>query len=298
MTMDTWTHPQNASDWLKRMMTLRPVVLLLLILLVLMAELRFDWAERLVGSYLVTTNRFRPESGAIWEKGHRTEDARQVLEKIVTDKQAVQREAREAENFTQIAQTLSRGIELIISADHFRHLYNQLPPEIASELLSPYALVRIISQNEWDRTFFEPGVEGFHIYLLNTDNRVLKQLTVSADMLARVERGETPRTDTLDHLPQFENRIYPAERFFQALETVAEDVRRQAVPWPENLLKSPGRVTRVAISDEVLSGYIEMGFELAEPNRTRVVLFQGRDWAVARIRAVLEGETFEKPITF
>jgi hypothetical protein len=296
--MDAWTHPQNFNDWLRRLATLRPVVVVFVVLLVLMAELRFDWAEQILGRYLVTTNRFRPESGAIWEKGHRTEDARQLLEKIVTDKQAVQREAREAENFTQIAQTLSRGIELIISAAHFRHLYNQLPPEMAAELISPYTLMRIVSEGEWERTFFEPGVEGFNIYLLNKDNRVLKQLTVSADMLARIERGETPRTDTLDHLPQFENRIYPADRFFKALEKVSEDVRRQALPWPENLLKSPGRVTRVAISDEVLSGYIEMGFELQEPNRTRVVLFQGRDWAVARIRAVLEGETFEKPITF
>ena len=296
--MDAWTHPRDVNDWLKRLATLRPVVVVFVILLVLTAELRFDWAERLLGSYLVTTNPLRPESGAIWEKGHRTEDARQVLDKIVTDKQAVQREAREAENFTQIAQTLSRGIELIISAPHFRHLYNQLPPEIASELLSPYSMVRIISEREWERTFFEPGVEGFNIYLLNKDNRVLKQMTVSADMLTRIERGETPRTDTLDHLPQFENRIYPAQRFFKALESVSEDARRQALPWPENLLKSPGSVTRVAISDEVLSGYIEMGFELEENNRTRVVLFQGRDWAVARIRAVLEGETFEKPITF
>ncbi len=296
--MDAWTRPQNTADWLRRLVALRPVVVVFLVLLAVMSELRYDWAERLVGSYLATTNRGRPESGAIWDKGHRTEDARQVLEKIVTDKQAVQRQAREAENFTQIAETLSRGIELIISADHFRHIYNQLPPEIASELLSPYAMVRIVSAQEWDRAFFEPGVDGFNIYLLNKDNRVLRQMTVSAEVLARIERGESPRTDTLDHLPQFENRIYPAERFFKALEAVSEDVRRQAVPWPENLLKSPGRVTRVAISDEVLSGYIEMGFELEEPNRTRVVLFQGRDWAVARIRAVLEGETFEKPITF
>lgn len=296
--MDTWNQPQSINDWLKRLMTLRPLAMAILVLLVLMAELRFDWAEQLVGSYLVTTNQRRPESGAIWEKGHRTEGARQVLEKIVTDKQAVQREAREAETFTQIAQALSRGIELIISADHFRHLYNELPPEIAAELISPYTMVRFISEQEWDRSFFEPGVEGFNIYLLNKDNRVLKQLTVAADMLARIERGETPRTDTLDHLPQFENRIYPANRFFKAMETISEDVRRQIVPWPENLLRSPGRVTRVAISDEVLSGYIEMGFELKEPNRTRVVLFQGRDWAVARLRAVLEGETFEKPITF
>lgn len=296
--MDAWTHPQNFNEWLKRVLTLRPVVLVLLLSLGMISELRFDWVEHIVGSYLATTNQFRPESGAIWDKGHRTEDARQVLEKIVTDKQAVQREAREAQNFTQIAQTLSRGIELIISADHFRQLYNELPPELAAELLSPYALVRIISEKDWDRTFFEPGGSGFSIYFLNKDNRVLKQLTVSADMLARIDRGETPRTDTLDNLPQFAERIYPAERFFRVLETVSEDVRRQGVPWPENLLKTPGRVTRVAISDEVLSGYIEMGFELEEPSRTRVILFQGRDWAVTRIRSVLEGETFESPITF
>jgi hypothetical protein len=296
--MNTWSHPQTIGDWLKGMVALRPIVLVLLLSLGLIAELRFDWAEHLVGRYLVTTNPFRPESGAIWEKGHRTEDARQVLEKIVTDKQAVQREARDAQNFTQIAQALSRGIELIISADHFRHLYNELPPELAAELLSPYTLVRIVSKNEWDRAFFEPGASGFSIYFLNKDNRVLQQLTVSADMLARMEHGETPRIDRLENLPQFANRIYAADRFFRALESVSEDVRRQGVPWPENLLKSPGRVSRVAISDEVLSGYIELGFEMEEPTQTRVILFQGRDWAVARIRAVLEGETFENPITF
>jgi hypothetical protein len=296
--MDAWSHPQNINEWLKRIFTLRPVLLVLLLSIGLIAELRFDWAEHMVGRYLVTTNAFRPESGAIWEKGHRTEDARQVLEKIVTDKMAVQREARDAQNFTQIAQALSRGIELIISADHFRHLYNELPPALAAELLSPYALVHIVSKNEWDRAFFEPAASGFNIYLLNRDNRVLKQLTVSGDMLARMEHGETPRTDTLENLPQFKNRIYAADRFFKALETVSEDVRRQGVPWPENLLKSPGRVSRVAISDEVLSGYIELGFEMEEPSQTRLILFQGRDWAVARIRAVLEGETFESPITF
>ncbi|MGD9330038.1 MAG: hypothetical protein PVJ53_01935 [Desulfobacterales bacterium] len=296
--MDNWSHPQSINQWLKDASTLRTVVLVLLLALGLTSELRFDWVEHIIGRYLATTNQFRPESGAIWDKGHRTEDARQVLDKIVTDKQSVQREAREAKNFTQIAQTLSRGIELIISANHFRQIYNELPPELAAELMSPYALVRIISEKDWDRAFFEPGGSGFSIYFLNKDNRVLKQLTVSADMLARIDRGETTRTDTLDNLPQFAERIYPAERFFRALEAVSEDVRRQGVPWPENLLKTSGRVSRVAISDEVLSGYIEIGFELEEPRRTRVILVQGRDWAVTRIRSVLEGEAFESPITY
>ena len=66
--MDSWTHPQTFGDWLKRIFTLRPVALMLLLSLAVIAELRFDWAEQIIGRYLVATNQFRPESGAIWEK--------------------------------------------------------------------------------------------------------------------------------------------------------------------------------------------------------------------------------------
>ena len=296
--MDSWTAPSDLNAWMRRIFSLRPLVLILIVGLVGVSELRFDWSEQMIGRFLVTTNDRRPESGAIWEKGHRTATALQTLNQIITDKQTIQREAREAQSFSQIAQTLAQGHDVILAASHFQMLYNALPPERAGELLSPYTLIRMHSQDQWDRTFFEPADQGLHIYFLNRDNRVLHQLQIDALLLERIEQGESVRRESLDHLPQFSARIYTAAHFFSSLEQMPEDIRRNVIPWPENLLKAPGRIRRVGVSDEVLSGYIEIGMEMEEAQRTRVVLLKGRDWAVARLRAVLEGEQFQNEIEF
>lgn len=296
--MDSWTAPNDFSEWMRRMFGLRSLVVVLSICLVGVSELRFDWSEQIIGRFLMTTNANRPESGAIWEKGHRTATARQTLEQIITDRETIQREAREARSFSQIAQTLAKGRDVILAASHFQMLYNTLPPERAGELLSPYTLIRMHIQDQWDRTFFEPTEQGLRIYFLNRDNRVLHQLQIDNRRLARIEQGESVHRESLDHLPQFSERIYTAERFFTVLEQMPEDIRRNIIPWPESLLKAPGRFRRTGISDEVLSGYIEIGLELEDTQRTRVMLFRGRDWAVARLRAVLEGEQFQNEIEF
>ena len=100
--MNHWAEPKNFKEWSRRTLALRPVLVTLLVSSVLILEMRFDWVERTLGSYLATTNSARPESGAIWEKGRQTLTARKTLEKIVTDRQASRREARRAETFSQI----------------------------------------------------------------------------------------------------------------------------------------------------------------------------------------------------
>ncbi len=296
--MDSWTAPPDWNTWMRRIFGLRPLVLVLVIGLVSISELRFDWCERLIGRFLLATNVHRPESGAIWEKGHRTATALQTLNQIITDKQSVQRQVREARSFSQIAQTLAQGHDVILAASHFQALYNALPPERAGELLSPYSLIRMRSQGKWDRTFFEPAEQGLSVYFLNRDNRVLHQLQIDALLLARIEQEVNERQESLEHLPQFSGRIYDAEPFFNALEDMPEDIQRNIIPWPEKLLKTPGRIQRVGVSDEVISGHIEIGLEMEDARRTRVVMIKGRDWAVARLRSVLEGEKFQNEFEF
>ncbi len=296
--MNAWTAPGDVSTWMRRIFSLRPLAVVLTICLIGVSELRFDWSEQIIGRFLMTTNAHRPESGAIWEKGHRTATARQTIDKIITDRQTIQREAREAQSFSQIAQTLAEDHDVILAAAHFQKLYNTLPPERAGELLSPYTLIRMHTQDQWERTFFEPSEQGLRIYFLNRDNRVLHQLTVDRRLLTQIEQNASAHRESLDHLPQFTQRIYPAQRFFTALEQMPEDIRRNIIPWPESLLKAPGRCRRAGISDEVLSGHIEIGLELEDDRQTRVMLFRGRDWAVARLRAVLEGEQFQNEIEF
>ena len=286
--MTGWFEPKNFNDWLRRVLGLRPVLLVLAIACIVVLEMRFDWVERTLGAYLVTTNSTRPQSGAIWEKGRRTLTAQKTLEKIVTDRQASQREARSAETFSQIAAGLSDGDSAMLSAEHFRQLYLKLPREAAGEVLSPFELLKISAQGNWRRTYFEKNGRDLTVYLLDADNRVLRRIDVPADGMLQLEREDSLAGEALEDLANFKNRVYPAERFFEALESLPEEIRRNVILNPESLLKPSGQIIKVGISDEAVSGYIELGFEFALGGRHQVILVQGHEWAVWRLRSYLE----------
>lgn len=291
--MSDWAEPRDFKEWAKRLIGLRPILVLILVSSIFILELRFDWMERILGSYLTTTNSERPESGAIWEKSRQARTAQQTLEQILTDRQSLQREARSAATFTQIAANVTSGKGVMLSADHFRKLYLRLSPSIAHELISPFDLLGIVSDGRWHRAYFEKSDGGLMVYLLDANNRVLRQLELGSMLLSQLKRGEMALAESLDKMLIFENRIYPADRFFKALQAFPEDVRRSMVPHPETLLEIPGKIMRVGISDETQSGFIELGFEFHNGTERQVVLVQGYEWAVWRLRSSLEGLDIE-----
>lgn len=288
-----WSEPRDFREWARRVFALRPLVLILLIFGVIISELRFDWLEQTLGSYLVTTNSQRPESGAIWEIGHRTITAQQTLEQLITDRQSSQREARGAATFTQIASSLPPGQGVMLSSEHFRKLYLTLPQAIANEIVVPFELLRLFSDGSWVRTYLENEDYGLKIYLLNPENRVLREVKIPSSLLYQIKRVEIALEGMLEDLPNFENRIYPAERFFKALESLPEEDRRGVILQPERLLSMPGRIVRVGISDEAVSGFIELGFEIEDGTRCKVILLRGREWAVWILRSYLEEKALE-----
>ena len=60
------------------------------------------------------------------------------------------------------------------------------------------------------------------------------------------------------------------------------------VPNPERLLQISGQIVRVGISDEAVSGFIEIGFEIINGARRKVIIVQGHEWSVWRLRSHLE----------
>jgi hypothetical protein len=286
--MTDWAEPRDFKEWVKRIFGLRPILAVILIGCILILEMRFDWMERILGAYLVTTNFERPETGSIWEKSHQTLVARQTLEQILTDRQALQREARGAETFAQIADNVTAEKGVMLSADHFRKLYLRLAPAIAQEITSPFELLQLASNGRWHRTYFEKFGAGLIIYLLDDSNHVLRQLEINSALLSFLKRSELASAESLDQMPVFKNRIYAADRFFNALADFPEDVRRSMLPYPETLLAVSGQIVRVGISDETLSGFIELGFEILSGTQRQIVLVRGQEWAVWRLRSHLE----------
>jgi hypothetical protein len=289
--MTDWAEPKSVKEWSRRLFALRPILLTLLVSSILVLEMRFDWVERTLGAYLVTTNTARPESGAIWEKGHQTRTAQKTLEKIVTDRQNSQREARNAATFSQIAANLSAEQGAMLSADRFRRLYLKLPRTISREIISAYDLLKIAGDGNWRRTYFEKNGEGLTVYLLDDQNRVLRQIDVTSGLMLQPDRESSAAVDNLEELPKFKNRIYSANRFFEALFAFPDETRRNMILNPEALLEPAGKIVRVGISDEAVSGYIQLGFEFINGTRRQVILAQGLEWAIWQLRSNLEDRT-------
>jgi len=289
--MTDWSEPQDAKQWLGRALSIRPVMVMILILGLLVSELRFDWMEQAVGAYLATTNDRRGESGAVWELGRRTQTAREALERIVTDRQSSQRDARSALSLIEVADGLESEHAVMLSSDHFRELYLKLSPEIARQWLSPYDLLSLSSGGQWERTYVKKTAAGLIVYLLDGKNRVLRNLKMSDDLMQHIRQGGQPMALALEDVDRYAGRIYPAGRFFGALNTLPDAVRIGVVTQPEALLAAGGPIVRVGVADETVSGFIELGFEVREGSRLKVLAMQGHEWAVWQLRRRLEGRT-------
>jgi hypothetical protein len=279
-----WSEPRDFKEWLFRLFSLRAILVALVVYSLVLAELRFDWIEQLAGAYLARTNSRRPQSGAIWEKGKDTLTAQKTLEQIVTDRQSAQRLAREADTLSDIAEALVPPHGMMVSAAHFRDLYLALPPAVAAEIVPSFDLLRLQSTGRWERTYFRKFGGSMKIFLLDMENRVLRELDVPPDLLDRLRQQQDVSAGVLEDFPNLKNRIYRADRFFEALADQPEEIRRSILPAPERLLALPSPIGRVGVSDEALTGFVDIGLEFESEGRTMVMVLQARDWAVWRLR--------------
>jgi hypothetical protein len=213
-----------------------------------------------------------------------------AVDKLAADREAYQRRARNAGTLNEIVASLAPGQGVMLSAAHFRELYQRIPPGIAAEMISPFDLLRLASERNWNRVYLEKPADGLMVYLLAPNNHVLRQFKVAAATLAVMARKSAMASQSLEELPSFQNRIYSAERFFAALASLPEEDRRGLIPQPERLLEVSEQITRVGISDEALAGFIDIGVEIRSGSQRRVWLLQGQDWAVWRLRSLLEGQ--------
>ena len=286
--MPVWSEPQNLKTSLLRAMSFRGTVFLLAVLAIAMSEVRFNWVERLVGRYLVAANAYRPELGSVWDQGRLKQIATQTLEQMVTQQLSVQRDAREATSLTQLIDGLAASQGAMISAAHFKTLYSQIPESVARTLFSPMLLLRISSEKNWERTYLERENGQVGIYLLDRANHVLSYTTVSDRELKATGTEPTLFPGALEDQPEFAGRIYPADRFFMALETLPPDTQRGVISQPGLILANEGTPVRVGFSDEVTADRIRIGVEVETPQGRQTLVGMGQEWAVWQVRMLLE----------
>ncbi len=280
--------PGNIKASLDRLLAPRTLVVLLALAGVTTAEFRFDWIESAIGNYLVTTNPRRPESGTGWEQGRQSAAARQALNQFTSQRSDVQREALQATTMGQVVNGITDDRGAMISAARFVALYLKLPPVLSRELVSPYALLTRLSNGQWQRTFFQRRDQQLSIYLLDPHSQVLLRIEVAPGLVELIQRGEVAIETGLDQLSDFSDGIYPADRFFNALNSLPAEIREGVIAHPEELLRINGRIVRVGISNQASGDAVDLGFEVEEAGGTRVVLTPARTRDVRRLQWALD----------
>jgi len=286
--MIPWYAPTDMNTWRRRLLAPRAIVLACVLAVLGITEFRFDWIEKMVGAYLVTTNAYRPRSGAIWEKGREADSARQALAQHTNQREHLQREVRQAVSLGQVVATLIDDKGAMISAEHFVDLYLKLPPVLSHEIASPYTLLTHLSGGQWQRTFLERQDQQLRIYMLDAGSQVIHRLSLSQALISHIERGEVAIRTGLDQLSDFTSHVYAADRFFAALAAMPEEARKRIVAHPEDLLRVQGRIERVAISDRMMDDVVDLGFEVNGLDGPRVILMQGVNEDVRWIQRMLE----------
>lgn len=279
------------QTWRKRQISLRMAVLIMIVVTLVTTELLFDWAEKSLGAYLVTTNNHRPKLGAIWEQGRQSDSARQTLAQYANDRRNTQRQVRRADTLGQLLDSIDSVQGAMVSASRFLDLYLKLPPVLSNEIVSPYTLLSLTSSSRWQRTFLERQDNQVLIYLLDGQNQVIHRLTIGSVLRTHVEHGEVAIRSGLDQLSEFAGHIYPAEKFFASLNRFPRADRERIIAHPEVLLRISGAIRRVGISEATLGEAVDLGFEVDGLDGPRVILMQGVNPDVRRLQNELDPGT-------
>ncbi len=288
-----WYEPEKTSEWFRRLFSFSNLLILSVVATLTISELRFDWCEVMIGRYLASLNNSRPETGAIWKAGEQSSRAHTFLKNIIEERQNSARYAQEATSFAELASGILPGQWANIDKEHFKRLYLSIPASAASELIPPAELIWLFGGGTVTRIFCEGKPYGLEIFLLNSSNRALRQITLNRSKMEKIEKNEAPFKGTLEQIPEFKGRIYSAERFFKALLELPQDIVLDLITTPQKLISQQGTLIKAGIWNEAASGYIKLGFEFNDKGKHVVLFIRAREWAVWRLSSNLtEGRTY------
>ena len=285
-----WYEPLSFSEWLKRTFSFLNIAVFMMTAMFFVSELRFDWFENLVGSYLESTNESRPKTGVIWETGKHSSDAHEYLNKIIDQKEDTQANVHNASSFSTLVADMLPGDWVTLEKDHFKSLYLSLEKSMAGKIIEPTQLVWLLKSSMLDRIFCEGSAKGLKIYFIDSENRVIKQIELERQDILALENGEQAVIGELVGMEGFSGRIYLAQNFFDAVFKLPPDILSDLMANPEILLAQKGKIIKVGIWNISQNGYIKLGFEFKDQDTKKIVFLKGREWVVWQLSLYLRGE--------
>jgi hypothetical protein len=247
---------------------------LLLITLLCFLEVRSDFMERLLGHYLFWRNDSRQMIGRMWEFKDKNTAALEQVEEVAANLKEIKSQAMDLSTFRELFALVEKEGDLAISKNQFMVLQNNLPSELSEIFFSPFLILSLFHNSQWDRTFFIKGDMEVEVLLVNAENRVLRKTTVDREQIDLVKGMGEAVENSLDEIDEFKNRIYTVAEFFTGLQGMEVYSRSKVFQEPSRFLQWGSRLKRVGISEIARSGWIRIGYELENGLKRETVVFE------------------------
>jgi len=273
----------------QRSFPLKSLLIFLAILSLILIEPSFHILQRIVASYLIAINRYRPQSGSYWHRRSADFKVSENFLDIRLEQGRKSRLATLAESFYDLYTIADSTAGLSLPVEKFMELYRRLPPDKAERIISPLDLLELIYEHSLQKCqVFRKGNQLRLVFIGLNDQPLW--FTMIPDIF-ELAGGEPAAAVTAKGSILEESEFYllsPAD-FFRAFDRLKPAIKLQIINNPFKLLNASGRLVRVGIAKNCSSGVCRVVFErLDKLGRVHPMVFQARKVAVEYLLDSLE----------
>jgi len=250
----------------------------------LTVEFQWNVVEKWIGSYLDWHNDRRPKIGTAWESFDQTVHAVGKVDTLVGELRDRESEVESINSIAEVPNMLAPRGGIAVSKADFLRLFRGLSSYLWEEWIPAKDLMRMTQREDWARCYMWWDGGKLDMYMVDQSNEVLFRRTIPGDWLEIVGMNGKQQSGVLEETGEFSRRVYPADRLWQILDTLDDDVVKQLLSTPG--LKQAESLHRIGISNVVVAGLGVVGLEFTTPSGfsvERVVIHDDDLWDLGNL---------------
>ena len=277
---DLETPPSDRGIFVKIITNKKLIITLSTLFIFITLEFMTDFIEVTIGSIIELTNPFRSKSGTIWERHKKDLIANDQMKEISRSVPEKNEEISKISDLLQLKAELQNKETVMITADQFRTLYNQIPPRISYDVISPFDLLKLYHSKKWIWTKIVKTETLLSIYFLDGERQLLMDSYPSLSVLYNIPQTENRHEVALDSMNIYQGRTITSDQFFSAFDDLSNSIKRQIISNPFQLIKWDKNIRKVAISRYSIDNIVNVAFEINQGIYTEIYTFEARELAV------------------
>ncbi|SUZ81693.1 uncharacterized protein METZ01_LOCUS34547, partial [marine metagenome] len=207
--------------------------------------------EKSVGYYLKWQNHKRPQLGRMWERDRQSLIAQAQIQSIRSSLDIQEENALGISSLKQLFENVAPGFPLVVTREKFLQLYFDFPGQGSEQIISPYDLISLDSEKEWDRVLLKRFGPWVTLQFLDHKNIPVHEIFLSVDTILDVQNTRSIKRGTLEDSNFKSNRIFNIGEVLPVLKSLDPVTQKAVFPEPRWFLEKNYFLTRVGVADVV-----------------------------------------------